>query len=131
MGSCWCAGALPHPSLFSPYPPPPPPNLLPFLAPPLHPAAQVRELANANLELLIKLKQGCDEMESDSVVTDYSDAALIPRAMVDSANSDILKQGSEKVGTLTKIKDFRKSINVMKWEHEYLRMQVRLCAAWG
>ncbi len=92
---------------------------------PLFFPGQVRELANANLELLAKLKQGCDEMESDSVVTDYSDAALIPRALVDAANTDILRQGSEKVGILTKIKDFRKSINVMKWEHEYLRMQVR------
>ena len=88
---------------------------------------QARELANANLEVLVKLKQGHDEMESDLVVTDYSDAALIPRAFVDSANSEILKLGSEKVGILTKIKDFRKSINVMKWEHEYLRLQV--CAA--
>jgi hypothetical protein len=86
---------------------------------------QVRELANSNLEILARLKQGCDEMESDAVVTDYSDAGLVPRTMVDSANADIIKQGKEKVGILTKIKDFRKSINVMKWEHEYLRMQVR------
>jgi hypothetical protein len=86
---------------------------------------QARELAGANLELLIRVKQGQDEMESDTVVTDYSDAVVIPRSIVESVNGDIVKLGTERVSILTKMKDFKKLINFQKWEEEFLHMQAR------
>ena len=84
---------------------------------------QSRELAGANLELLIRVKQGQDEMESDTVVTDYSDALLIPRTSVETINSEIVKLGTERVSVLNKTKDFKKQINLQKWEQEFLTMQ--------
>lgn len=35
-------------------------------------------------------------------------------------NSEVVRLGSEKVKVLAKIRDFRKSINLMAWEHRYL-----------
>jgi hypothetical protein len=77
---------------------------------------------------MVRLKQGQDEMESDAVVTDYSSSVLISRNLVESTNAEIVALGQEKVSVLTKIKEFRKSINFMKWEHEFLQMQVRVSA---
>lgn len=84
---------------------------------------QARELAGGNLELLVRVKQGQDEMESDTVVTDYSNALLIPRSHVETTNSEIVGLGGERVAILTKTKDFKKLINFQKWEQEYLTMQ--------
>ena len=89
---------------------------------------QAREHAGGNLELLIKVKQGQDEMETETVVTDYSDSLLVPRAIVENANAGIFKGGGERVAALNKIKEFRKLINFQQWEQEYLALQVcELC----
>lgn len=79
-----------------------------------------RAVAGSNLELLVRLQQGQDEMESEGVVTDYSDAILINRRVVEEANSSIRALGSEVVDTLESIKEFRKNINHMLWEHRFL-----------
>ncbi|CAM9196962.1 unnamed protein product [Laminaria digitata] len=82
-------------------------------------------LAEKNIEVLVKLKQGQDEVPRGAVVTDYGDSVLIPSAIVNHTNDEIRKLGGEKVRTLNKIKQFRKSINLMQWYHTYLDEQVK------
>jgi hypothetical protein len=44
---------------------------------------------------------------------------------VNRINTDILRLGAEKVKMLGKIKDFRKTINYIAWEHRYLSQMSR------
>ncbi|CAN0362423.1 unnamed protein product [Pylaiella littoralis] len=82
-------------------------------------------LAEKNIEVLVKLKQGQDEVPRGAFVTDYSDSVLVPSAIVNHTNEEIRKLGGEKVRTLNKIKQFRKNINLMQWDHTYLDEQVK------
>lgn len=79
-----------------------------------------REFESRNLEALIRMKQGQDEVEQEAVVTEYSDAVLVRRTAVEEKNAGIEKLGKDKVNTLGKIKNFRKNINFMIWDHKYL-----------
>jgi cilia- and flagella-associated protein 43 len=83
------------------------------------------QLSSTNIEVLLKLKQGRDEVKPEAVVTDYSDSLVIPEAIVSVLNSKIRELGEDKIGVLTKIKDFNKEINHMLWECSYLKMMVR------
>merc|ERR1719230_858887 len=64
-----------------------------------------------DIEVLFKLKQGQVEVPQAAVVTDYSDAVVLDKEVVQSRNRRILELGKEKVSTLNTIKDFRKRIN--------------------
>lgn len=83
-----------------------------------------RAVSGSNLELLVQLKQGQDEMEAEAVVTDYSDAVLVHRKVVQDTNAGIVRLGTEKVDILTRIKDFRKDINKLLWRHKLLDARV-------
>ncbi|KAJ1448951.1 hypothetical protein M885DRAFT_590664 [Pelagophyceae sp. CCMP2097] len=81
--------------------------------------AESVNLSNRNCEILVRLKQGQDEVEQEAVVTDYGDAVLIPAALVHTVNLEIRRLGLEQVKVLSKIKNFRKSINYLQWEDEF------------
>merc|ERR1711988_627946 len=66
-------------------------------------------MSDRNLEIMVQIKQGQNELLQDGVVTDYSDGVLIP----------------QKMRILHKIKNFRKSINYMQWEENYMKMKER------
>merc|ERR1719247_2450422 len=76
-----------------------------------------------DIEILFKLKQGQVEVQQAAVVTDYSDAVVIDKEVVESRNRRILQLGKEKVGTLDTTKEFRKKLNLLQWEHKMLSMQ--------
>lgn len=78
------------------------------------------DLYDTDLEVLVAVKQGQDEIVQDPVTTDYTDAMLVNRDVVEVTNEAIRKLGKEKVAILTKIKNFRKNINFMLWEHKFL-----------
>merc|ERR1712151_721761 len=73
-----------------------------------------------DIEILFKLKQGQVEVPQAAVVTDYSDAVVIDKVVVESRNRRILELGKEKVGTLETTKEFRKKLNLIHWEHKML-----------
>lgn len=89
----------------------------------------------SNAPLLVLVKQGQDESASgaladggsgsDALLDSDEDALLVTRARVEALNDVIRLHGQEQVGVLGKIKDFRKSINVMEWEHALLALQAR------
>jgi len=77
---------------------------------------------DTNLEVLVQLKQGQDEISQGSQqLASYQDGILVHRSVVEEKNAEIIKLGKEKVTTLTRIKNFRKNINYMLWEHKYLQ----------
>merc|ERR1712093_58951 len=79
-----------------------------------------KDFYDKNLDILVALKQGQDEIAQDPVTTNYSDSMLVNRQIVEVINADIVKLGKEKVSILSKIKNFRKNINFMLWEHKFL-----------
>ncbi|CAE7265476.1 Cfap43 [Symbiodinium pilosum] len=86
-----------------------------------HKGLMSRELYD--IEILFKLKQGQVEVPQAAVVTDYSDAIVIDHEVVESRNRRITELGKDKVHILTKIKEFRKSLSTLDWEHEMLALQ--------
>ena len=75
-----------------------------------------------NHECLVTLRQGFVEVAQEAVVTDYTDACLINRNLIEERNSRIRDLGVKKVEVLETIKNFNKKINLMKWETNYLKM---------
>lgn len=80
-----------------------------------------------NSPLLVHIKQGQDETKCSAGDDDFfwhaADAQLVARSSVESLNDIIQLHGKDQVGILSKIKNFRKNINIMEWEHTYLAMQ--------
>ncbi|KAG1711481.1 hypothetical protein DVH05_008733 [Phytophthora capsici] len=72
--------------------------------------------------LLVRIKQGQDETP---VGGGGDDALLVARTSVEALNDVIQLHGKDQVGILGRIKDFRKNINVMEWEHALLELQAR------
>jgi predicted nucleic acid-binding Zn-ribbon protein len=72
-------------------------------------------LSTYNVESLFQLKQGQVEVPQAPVVTDYSDAALIHRNVVEKLNESIQAMGRAKVEALVEIKDYRKGIHALEW----------------
>ena len=46
------------------------------------------KLGTTNNEVLLKLKQGRDEVKQEAVVTDYTDALVVPEGIVTDLNVD-------------------------------------------
>mmetsp|Transcript_21577 Transcript_21577/g.67667 ORF Transcript_21577/g.67667 Transcript_21577/m.67667 type:complete len:1591 (+) Transcript_21577:89-4861(+) len=78
-----------------------------------------------NAEFLLQLQQGQDEIDQETVVTDYTDAVLIPTTVVMKENDTIKRLGAEQIKVLIRIKEFRKCINFMEWESVVMKEQVQ------
>lgn len=76
-----------------------------------------------DIELLLKLKQGQVEVPQAAVVTDYSDAIVIGKEVVESRNHRIIEIGKQKVNVLNQTKEFRKNLNLLQWELDMLALQ--------
>lgn len=86
-----------------------------------HRSLMERELYD--IELVLKLKQGQVEVPQAAVVTDYSDAIVIDKEVVEARNGRIKELGKEKVSKLEVIKEFRKRLTLIHWEHQMLALQ--------
>eukprot|EP00928_Gymnodinium_smaydae_P070098 TRINITY_DN54035_c0_g1_i1.p1 TRINITY_DN54035_c0_g1~~TRINITY_DN54035_c0_g1_i1.p1 ORF type:complete len:1781 (+),score=503.89 TRINITY_DN54035_c0_g1_i1:158-5344(+) len=86
-----------------------------------HQALMDREMFD--VEVLFRLRQGQVEVPQAAVVTDYSDAIVINTEVVESRNRRIMELGKEKVTTLETIKEFRKKLSLIEWEHRMLEHQ--------
>ena len=83
------------------------------------------ESMETNLEVLVCLKQGQDEVDKDAVVTEYGEAVLVPTTVVDKYNVRIKELGREKVGVLSRIKKYRRKINLTEWNSQHLMMETQ------
>jgi len=73
-----------------------------------------------NIDVVVTLKQGQDEIASNAVVTDYSKSVLLPVEVVRKYNLRIKELGAEKIGVMQKIMTFRRKINMVDWESKHL-----------
>nr|XP_060624330.1 cilia- and flagella-associated protein 43 [Anolis sagrei ordinatus] len=78
------------------------------------------------LDLMVQFlfKQGQVELETPSLIPEYTDAILINRSIIEELNSVIRAQGERKVASMVESKDFRKGIFQLEWEHKKMQMQV-------
>jgi hypothetical protein len=68
-----------------------------------------------NLEGLFVLKQGQIEVPQAPVLTDYADAVMIHRSVVERLNEQIISLGKSKVDALVDMKNYRKGIHALEW----------------
>lgn len=80
---------------------------------------------DTDLEVVVSLRQGQDEVDCNAVVTDYSDAKLIPTSIINKYNVRLNDHGKDKIGVLTKIKQFRRKMNLVDWEAKHLEMEAK------
>eukprot|EP01034_Spumella_vulgaris_P023933 gene23933-30217_t len=80
---------------------------------------------DSDLELAVCMRQGQDEVDRDAVVTDYSEALLMPSDVVAKYNFRIKELGKEKINILTKMKQFRRKINLIGWEAAHRSLEAR------
>lgn len=78
-----------------------------------------------DVDVVICLSQGNDEVDRDAVVTDYSSCLLIPTDVIDKFNSKVLEHGKNKINVLSRIKQFRRKINIIDWNAAHLTLQAR------
>jgi hypothetical protein len=86
---------------------------------------QLREVHthnDANIEILVKLRQGQDEVKQEAIVTDYSKSLMVQRVIVEEKNQAIVKQGTEKLKILQKRIDLQRTINFLEWERRFLTL---------
>ncbi|KAI9094382.1 hypothetical protein DFS34DRAFT_665339 [Phlyctochytrium arcticum] len=76
-----------------------------------------------DLEVLVGLKQGQVEVPQAPVVTDYSDAVLVHRSVVERLNEAIVALGQTKVDALKEMKEYRRGIHALEWETKMLDFQ--------
>ncbi|KAJ3048620.1 Cilia- and flagella-associated protein 43, partial [Rhizophlyctis rosea] len=84
---------------------------------------EYRFLGTWDLEGIFTLKQGQVEVLQAPVVTDYTDAVLIHRGVVERLNENIVALGGAKVDALKEMKDYRKGIHSLEWENKMLDFQ--------
>jgi hypothetical protein len=81
------------------------------------------EMSDKNLQCVVAIRQGQDEVDKDVVVTDYSDSILIPVHVVNKYNARIKELGHDKIGVLSRIKQFRRKINLLNWEAKHTELE--------
>lgn len=80
-------------------------------------------VTETDLQCLVAIRQGQDEVDKDVVVTDYSGSLLLPVAVVNKYNSRVMELGRDKIGVLTRIKQFRRKINTLNWEARHAELE--------
>lgn len=78
-----------------------------------------------DIELLFFVKQGQVEVPQAAVVTDYADAVIVDKEVLECRNRRIRQIAQEKVGQLHTVKDFRKKLLELDWQHKMLALKTR------
>jgi hypothetical protein len=71
-----------------------------------------------DVEMLIGFKQGQVEVPQAPIVTNYADAVLLHRSVVEALNDQVRYLGKQKVDALTEMKEYRKGIHALEWENK-------------
>jgi len=84
-----------------------------------------RKTALYDTELQLRLKAGQVEAEPPTAVSsDMSHALFLHRKVVEGVNEVVQSKGTRKVEILTAIKDFKKGIYQLEWEHKRCDMMI-------
>jgi WD40 repeat protein len=76
-----------------------------------------------NTELLLKMRQAVVEVLQQPVVTDYSDAILIDKDVIERLNKDIKSIGKDKVEILKKIAKSKIELKRVEWAKNMLELE--------
>lgn len=76
-----------------------------------------------NLDMLFRFKQGQVEVKQDLLVTDYSDAILINKNIVQNYNQSIRSHAVQNIKQMHKSKEVCKRIRKTEWENELIQME--------
>ncbi|RKO94661.1 hypothetical protein BDK51DRAFT_21951 [Blyttiomyces helicus] len=85
-------------------------------------AEQEERATRKRSEEIKELGEGVEVFQAP-VVTDYSDAVLLHRSVVEKLNESIIALGQAKVEALKEMKDYRKGIHALEWENRMLDFQ--------
>ncbi|KAJ1140683.1 hypothetical protein NDU88_007031 [Pleurodeles waltl] len=77
-----------------------------------------------DLTVQFLLKQGQVEVDSSDLIPNYSDCVLLHRGVIEDLNSTIRTLGEQKITNMVEVKDFRKGIFQLEWEHKKMYMQM-------
>ncbi|CEO95160.1 Cilia- and flagella-associated protein 43 [Plasmodiophora brassicae] len=88
-------------------------------------SAQEHAIDMLNTKIMVKVKQGQVEIEEAPVLTDLRDCHLIDRGEVERQNERIVEMGTDKVGVLKDICEFRKGINLLLWQQKSYDLEVQ------
>ena len=80
---------------------------------------------DSDLHVVVAIRQGQDEVDSEAVATEYTNAKLLPANVVHGYNGRINELGKEKIGVLTRTKQFRRKMNLIGWEAVHLGMEAK------
>ena len=76
-----------------------------------------------NIELILLMKQAVVEVPQNAVVTNYSDAILINKEIVQSKNREIVRIGTDRVNILKTMREFRVQLARIKWQEKKLKLE--------
>jgi len=68
-----------------------------------------------NFETIIYLKQGLVEVPQLPVATDYKDAILVNKEVIDMENNEIRKKGIAKVDLMNRISEFKTGLKRVRY----------------
>ena len=71
------------------------------------------------------MKAGQDEIISDKLLSQYSNAILIPTTIVSKFNKRITDLGDEHIQLLSKMMNYKRKISLVDWETKRLALQAQ------
>eukprot|EP00347_Sterkiella_histriomuscorum_P023011 403336298 len=77
-----------------------------------------------NYEMIVYLKQGQVEVPQLPVATDYKDAILIKRDVIEDENREISKRGDAKVKMMNAISEFKTGLKRVRYQKKKLDMEI-------
>lgn len=77
-----------------------------------------------NYEVIVYLKQGQVEVPQLPVATDYKDAILIQRKVIEDQNKEIVKRGDAKVEKMEKISEFKTFLRKVRYQKKKLDLEI-------
>ena len=77
-----------------------------------------------NFEVVVYLRQGQVEVPQLPVATDYKDAILISRQVLEMENSEIKARGNQKVTNMEKILDYKTKLKIVKTVNKRMKLQI-------
>ena len=70
------------------------------------------------------MKQGQVEVPQLPVATDYKDAILISRQVLEQENYEIKQRGNQKVANMEKILDYKTKLKIVKTVNKRMKLQI-------
>lgn len=77
-----------------------------------------------NFEVLVYMKQGQVEVPQLPVATDFKDAILIQRKVIEEQNKEIMKRGDAKVDKMEKISEFKTFLRKVRYQKKKLDLEI-------